>query len=145
GEICRLVHVLPLVQKQYHRRQVQVQAIRVRGLDPAYEQPLLINHLQLFPNTPPASTLRRLHFFFLQLPPPPRSTLFPYTTLFRSSVKTSASTTTRSPTVRLMGNRPASISGATPSITTRLVPSSRCTSALPSCCITCSAARRGEP
>src|SRR5688572_31436391 len=25
------------------------------------------------------------YFFFLTLPPPPRSTLFPYTTLFRSS------------------------------------------------------------
>src|SRR5205823_11874206 len=27
-----------------------------------------------------------LHFSFLMIPPPPRSTLFPYTTLFRSSV-----------------------------------------------------------
>src|SRR5437899_9663072 len=26
----------------------------------------------------------RLSFFFLMIPPPPRSTLFPYTTLFRS-------------------------------------------------------------
>src|SRR5205807_10069798 len=28
-----------------------------------------------------------LHFFFLLLPRPPRSTLFPYTTLFRSQVE----------------------------------------------------------
>src|SRR5690606_42125471 len=27
----------------------------------------------------------RLHFFFFMIPRPPRSTLFPYTTLFRSS------------------------------------------------------------
>src|SRR5207248_11414489 len=33
-----------------------------------------------------STTLRFLlfHLFFLMLPPPPRSTLFPYTTLFRS-------------------------------------------------------------
>src|SRR5947209_18356985 len=28
----------------------------------------------------------RLNYFFLNIPPPPRSTLFPYTTLFRSLV-----------------------------------------------------------
>src|SRR5205823_14331603 len=31
-----------------------------------------------------SSLLHILHFFFLLLPRPPRSTLFPYTTLFRS-------------------------------------------------------------
>src|SRR5205814_5247296 len=30
-----------------------------------------------------------LHFFLLSLPPPPRSTLFPYTTLFRSLMRAS--------------------------------------------------------
>src|SRR5262249_62414471 len=30
---------------------------------------------------------RRLSFFFLMIRPPPRSTLFPYTTLFRSSFR----------------------------------------------------------
>src|SRR5437899_7580583 len=30
----------------------------------------------------------RLRFFFLMLRPPPRSTLFPYTTLFRSNMRT---------------------------------------------------------
>src|SRR5437773_11097768 len=34
-----------------------------------------------------------LCFFFLMLPRPPRSTLFPYTTLFRSSAACAASTT----------------------------------------------------
>src|SRR5690554_7942200 len=32
----------------------------------------------------------RDHFFFLMIPPPPRSTLFPYTTLFRSSYTVAA-------------------------------------------------------
>src|SRR5690242_860410 len=32
----------------------------------------------------PTSVSRRLHFFFLMIRRPPRSTLFPYTTLFRS-------------------------------------------------------------
>src|SRR5207244_11931542 len=39
--------------------------------------------------TPTTSTSRLtpiIPFFFLMLPPPPRSTLFPYTTLFRSLV-----------------------------------------------------------
>src|SRR5437899_3372190 len=31
-----------------------------------------------------AETFRHLCFFFLHIPPPPISTLFPYTTLFRS-------------------------------------------------------------
>ena len=39
------------------------------------------------------------------------------------SAKTSASTVTRSPTERLAGKRPASISGVTASITTRRRPS----------------------
>src|SRR2546425_6551775 len=34
-----------------------------------------------------ASALRSLFFFFLMIRRPPRSTLFPYTTLFRSRVK----------------------------------------------------------
>src|SRR5688572_6016521 len=38
----------------------------------------------------------------------------------------SASTTTRSPTVRLMGKRPASMTGCIPSIITRLSPVSGC-------------------
>src|SRR5262249_61534284 len=33
----------------------------------------------------PSPTLPLLFFFFLMIRPPPRSTLFPYTTLFRSS------------------------------------------------------------
>src|SRR5271168_3891921 len=33
--------------------------------------------------------LSRVFFFFLMIRPPPRSTLFPYTTLFRSNQKTS--------------------------------------------------------
>src|SRR5437762_12380033 len=33
----------------------------------------------------PTSTTLSLSFFFLMIRPPPRSTLFPYTTLFRSS------------------------------------------------------------
>src|SRR5215213_2894600 len=40
------------------------------------------------------------------------------------SVKMSASTTTRSPMTRLMGNRPPSISGSTPSMTTLCLPAS---------------------
>src|SRR5436305_15275786 len=33
------------------------------------------------------STPKELSFFFLMIPPPPRSTLFPYTTLFRSPAR----------------------------------------------------------
>ena len=40
------------------------------------------------------------------------------------SVNASASTVTVSPTVRLMGNRPQSISGSTPSMMTRCLPMS---------------------
>src|SRR5580704_13287374 len=39
------------------------------------------------------------------------------------SAKTLACTLTDSPTVRLIANRPSSISGATPSMTTRCLPS----------------------
>src|ERR1017187_2514360 len=40
--------------------------------------------------------LRRLHqFFFLMIRRPPRSTLFPYTTLFRSGAATSPATPSR--------------------------------------------------
>src|SRR3954462_12482276 len=56
-------------------------------------------------NRPPASAPRRLsherttvvsaqaHFFFLIIRRPPRSTLFPYTTLFRSSTRLNSSHT----------------------------------------------------
>src|SRR5438270_7096928 len=52
--------------------------------------------------TPPLALLHAAHlrstsfpsFFFLMLRPPPRSTLFPYTTLFRSSRRRSVSAVT---------------------------------------------------
>src|SRR5437762_8855261 len=37
-----------------------------------------------------ASSLRRFYFFFLVIRRPPRSTLFPYTTLFRSDLAITA-------------------------------------------------------
>src|SRR3712207_8585081 len=43
-----------------------------------------------------------LFFFFLMIRRPPRSTLFPYTTLFRSSAKDSCSEHTCLPPARLM-------------------------------------------
>src|SRR6266404_7566903 len=42
-----------------------------------------------------ASSLSCIFFFFLMIRRPPRSTLFPYTTLFRSSWRTSVSPPTR--------------------------------------------------
>src|SRR5262249_60332373 len=38
----------------------------------------------LHPHVPPLPSLYSILFFFLIIPRPPRSTLFPYTTLFRS-------------------------------------------------------------
>src|SRR2546423_14652066 len=40
--------------------------------------------MMLFDNTQSCSEHQFLHFFFLMIRRPPRSTLFPYTTLFRS-------------------------------------------------------------
>src|SRR5205823_13203357 len=50
-------------------------------------------HLHLTP-------LRRLLPFFLTLPPPPRSPLFPYTTLFRSPAPAAGRSTPPSPAQR---------------------------------------------
>src|SRR5439155_19587152 len=50
-------------------------------------------HLCIFPNTLSSSSIFILifiPFFFLMIRRPPRSTLFPYTTLFRSSYRRSA-------------------------------------------------------
>src|SRR5436305_8657382 len=50
------------------------------------------------------------HFFFLVLRPPPRSTLFPYTTLFRSRAvpRESARPSRRTPTSVASGSPPRS-------------------------------------
>src|SRR5436190_7615989 len=45
-------------------------------------------------------------FFFLVIRRPPRSTLFPYTTLFRSMRRTRSSTSPRGPNTCLRGLRP---------------------------------------
>src|SRR5207249_10443061 len=41
-------------------------------------------HVRIALNLPLCPTTSSLPFFFLMIPRPPRSTLFPYTTLFRS-------------------------------------------------------------
>src|SRR2546430_16438975 len=46
-----------------------------------------------------------LFFFFLMIRRPPRSTLFPYTTLFRSTIKRWRSATTCSPSRRSIPDR----------------------------------------
>src|SRR5205823_9497797 len=46
----------------------------------------------VYQSVPPCSSPT---FFFLMIRPPPRSTLFPYTTLFRSTRTSSSSRTTR--------------------------------------------------
>src|SRR5207302_11190442 len=53
-------------------------------------------HLSLLPNSFSLSSifLYSLFIFFLILPPPPRSTLFPYTTLFRSRLSTALASAT---------------------------------------------------
>src|SRR5207247_9302472 len=56
-----------------------------------------------------------LPFFFLMLRPPPRSTLFPYTTLFRSSA-----TRTRAPSRAIASADAAPIPEAAPVITATL-------------------------
>src|SRR5260370_3752688 len=45
---------------------------------------LLRNRRSKFRSTLPSAAVRLLFFFFLMIRRPPRSTLFPYTTLFRS-------------------------------------------------------------
>src|SRR2546427_7871639 len=44
--------------------------------------------------------LYTFHFFFLMIRRPPRSTLFPYTTLFRSTIRKGSGQRGSSPTVR---------------------------------------------
>src|SRR5258706_8116065 len=56
------------------------------------------------------SSLSILHFFFLMIRRPPRSTLFPYTTLFRSTSCSNRS----SPSASACSSSPTSTSGATP-------------------------------
>src|SRR5699024_12781707 len=46
------------------------------------------------------TVLYLIFFFFLMIRPPPRSTLFPYTTLFRSPVRRSAAVGSRDPAQR---------------------------------------------
>src|SRR3712207_8771243 len=54
-----------------------------------------------------------IYFFFLMIRRPPRSTLFPYTTLFRSRSRATLPTgTTRSPMVEVTANTAACTSAA---------------------------------
>src|SRR5436309_7635627 len=53
-------------------------------------------------------------FFLLMIPPPPRSTLFPYTTLFRSSISPHAGFGGGTPTPR--NESAASVTMTTPSM-----------------------------
>src|SRR5690349_24499499 len=63
----------------------------------------------------PVSFLFSSAFFFLMIRRPPRSTLFPYTTLFRSAVPTSAAGTgPRTSTPNTMGTNDAAASAYTP-------------------------------
>src|SRR5258707_13624801 len=55
---------------------------------------------------PPSTPVSRLLFFFLMIRRPPRSTLFPYTTLFRSPSRRAASSPNTSPRLEMAASRP---------------------------------------
>src|SRR5205809_8066658 len=49
-----------------------------------HDQSCLMSHCVISPLLMPSTIPHIFSFFFLMIPRPPRSTLFPYTTLFRS-------------------------------------------------------------
>src|SRR5215813_13987056 len=57
-------------------------------------------------STSSGSIVRLMLFFFLMIRRPPRSTLFPYTTLFRS-LKAMPSSVSPGPTIRIFSTRPS--------------------------------------